>query len=254
MTRKSELPSPRRLETMKKRTRRASSASPWLGLAAFLFTGAAHAEPAVPGRVPDRVAVRFFSPETGGAAHPRFLTEREVALFARIEALIEQQPIEADVYPERYVRAAVDRLVARAMLASLLVQRGSEPPDLPKLALRARAELADRIGGPAALEDAMRRESIGDGELLAYLRDQVRATWYVDQAITPVIAVTEDSLRETFRSSLHPFKNQKFDDARVQLRGWLVAERMRAAELEFLQSARARIKIATALPSGQPPR
>ena len=41
MTRKSELPSPRRLETMKTRTRRASSASPWLGLAALLFTGAA---------------------------------------------------------------------------------------------------------------------------------------------------------------------------------------------------------------------
>ena len=137
------------------------------------------------------------------------------------------------------------------MLASLLVQRGSEPPDLPRLALDARAELADRIGGPAVLEDAMQREGIEESELLAFLRDQVRATWYVDKAITPVIAVTEDSLREAYRSTLHPFRNQKFEDARVRLRRWLVAERMRAAELEFLQSARTRIKIATVLPASR---
>ena len=133
------------------------------------------------------------------------------------------------------------------MLASLLVQRGSEPPDLPRLALDARAELADRIGGAAVLEDALQREGLDEAELMAFLRDQVRATWYVDKAITPIISVTEDSLREAFRSTLHPFRTQKFEDARVRLRRWLVAERMRSAELEFLQSARARIKIATVL-------
>ena len=235
---------------MTTRSRRRPSSSPLsrvlgLALAFALIAGVAHAQPVV---VPDRVAVRFFSPETGGAAQPRFLTEREVGFFARLEALVEQVPVEADIYPERYIRAAVDRLVARAMLASLLVQRGSEPPDLPRLALDARAELADRIGGAAVLEDAMQREGIEESELLAFLRDQVRATWYVDKAITPVVAVTEDSLREAFRSTLHPFRNQKFEDARPRLRRWLVAERMRAAELEFLQSARTRIKIATVLP------
>ena len=232
---------------MRRRRRGPSSSPAWLGLglALVLFAGVAHAQPVV---IPDRVAVRFFSPETGGAARPRFLTEREVALFARIEALIEQLPVEADVYPERNVRGAVDRLVARAMLASLLVQRGSEPPDLPRLALDARAELADRIGGAAVLDDAMQREGIEENELLTFLRDQVRATWYVDKAITPLISVTEDSLREAYRSTLHPFRNQKFEDARVRLRRWLVAERMRAAELEFLQSARTRIKIASVVP------
>ena len=197
--------------------------------------------------VPDRVAVRFISPETGGAARPRFFTEREVAFFARLEALIEQVPLEGDAYPERYVRAAVDRLVARAMLASLLVQRGSEPPDLPRLALDARAELADRIGGAAVLEDALQREGIEEAELLAFLRNQVRAGWYIDRAVAPIIAVTEDSLREAYRSTLHPFRTLKFDEARIRLRRWLVAERLRTAELEFLQSARTRIKISTVL-------
>jgi hypothetical protein len=207
----------------------------------------AHALAAEPVLV-DRVAVRFIAPETGGAATPRFLTEREIAFFSRVEAMTEGVPVEAvDAYPERYVRAATDRLVARQMLASLLVQRGSEPPELPRLALDARAELADRVGGPAVLDDAMQREGIEEPELLAFLRDQVRASWYIDRAITPIFAVTEDSLREAFRATIHPFRSLKFDDARLRLRRWLVTERMRAAELEFLQSARTRIKIATVL-------
>jgi len=197
--------------------------------------------------MPDRVAVRYIAAETGGAAHPRFLTERELAFFARVEALIEQVPLEGDAYPERYVRAATDRLVARAMLAGLLVQRGREPRDLPRLTLEARAELADRLGGSAVLEDALQREGLDESELTAFLRDQVRALWYVDTAIQPVVAVSEDSLREAYRATVHPYRTMKYEDAKVRLRRWLVAERMRSAELEFLQSARARIKIATIL-------
>ena len=195
--------------------------------------------------MPDRVAVRFIAPETGGAARPRFITERQLGFFARVEALIEQVPLEGDAYPERYVRAATERLVARAMLAGLLVQTGSEPPDLPKLTLEARAELADRIGGNAVLEDALEREGIDDLELGAFLRVHVRALWYIDRTIQPVLAVTEDALREAYRSTVYPFRTMKYEDARLRLRRWLQAERMRSAELEFLQSARARIKIAT---------
>lgn len=198
--------------------------------------------------VPDRVALRFIAPETGGAARPRFVTERELAFFARIEAMIEQVPVEGtDAYPERYVRAATDRLVARAMLASLLVQRGSEPTDLPRLTLDARAELADRIGGPAVLDDVLQREGLDESELLVFLREQVRASWYIDKAITPFAAVSEDALREAYRATLHPFRSLKFEDARLRLRRWLVTERMRAAELEFLQGARTRIKVAPVL-------
>ena len=145
------------------------------------------------------------------------------------------------------MRAATDRLVARAMLAGLLIQAGSEPPDLPRLTQEARAELADRIGGNAVLEDALQREGIEEVELSAFLRDKVRALHYVDKTIQPVLAVTEDSLREAYRSTTHPFRTMKYDDAKARLRRWLVSERMRSAELEFLQSARARIKIATIL-------
>lgn len=202
--------------------------------------------------VADRVAVRYVTPETGGSARPRFLTERELAFFARIEALLEQTPLEPNDYPERYVRSAIDRLVARSMLASLMVQRGIEPPDLPRLALEARAELEARVGGAHVLADAMKTEGIEEEELLSFLRDEVRATFYVDKAIAPILAVTEESLREAFRSTLHPFRGHKFDDVRGKLRRWLVTERLRAAELEFLQGARARIKI-TAVRAIEPP-
>lgn len=195
----------------------------------------------------DRVAVRFISPETGGANKPRFLTEREVAFFARLEAMIEQSPLDPTDYPERYVRAAVDRLVARSMLSSLMIQRGVEPPDLPKLSFEARAELEARVGGKEALAEAMRREGIDDEELIGFLRDEVRAMYYVDRAVTPILLVTEDSLREAHRSLIHPFRGGKFDEVRTSLRRWLIVERFRTTELEFLQGVRARIRVTTTL-------
>ena len=195
-------------------------------------------------RVADRIAVRFVTPETGGVAQPRFITERELAFYTRIEALQEQASIEGTDYPERYVRSAVDRLVARSMLANLMVQRGEEPPDLPRLAIEARTELEARVGEkPLAL--ALQKEGIDDAELLAFLRDEVRATYYVDRSIAPILLVTEDALREAFRTMIHPFRSARFDDVRGKLRRWLVTERLRAAELEFLQSARARIRVST---------
>ncbi len=193
----------------------------------------------------DRTLVRFVSAETGGSARPRFLSEREVAFFTRVEALVEQADLPEGLYPERYVRAAVDRLVARTMLAALLVQRGTEVPDLPKRAAEARADLEARIGGAAVLSALLLSEGIDESELSAFLRDQARATYYVDRAIGPILAVTEDQLREAHRSATHPFRGLRLDDARPRLRVWLVNERLRAAELEFLQGARGRIKIAT---------
>jgi len=202
--------------------------------------------------VPDHIAVRYVTPETGGVARPAFLTARQVAFFTRLEALFEQIPIEsAGEYPERYVRSAIDRIIARSMLAKLMIQRGSEPPELPKLAADAREELATRLGanGNAALEEAMKREGIDAAELQAFLRDQVRAISYIDRAITPIISVTEESLREAFRGATHPFRHIKsFDDARPLLKRWLVTERLRAAELEFLQGARSRIRIVAVAP------
>lgn len=200
--------------------------------------------------VPDRVAVRFVTPETGGMAKPRFITDRQLAFFTRVETMTEGVNLPEGDYPDRYTRVATDRMVARAMLASLLFQRGTEPNDLPRLALEARAELADRIGGAAALDALLKKEGLEEEELMTFLREKVRASWYVDKAITPIFAVTEDSLREAFRGALHPYRGMKFEDVRQRLRRWVVTERLRSAELEFLQSARSRVNVAVVNPVG----
>src|ERR1700735_1356275 len=47
--------------------------------------------PAAPGSVDravlDRVAVRFYAPETGGTSRPRFITERTLSFEARLVAM-----------------------------------------------------------------------------------------------------------------------------------------------------------------------
>ena len=52
----------------------------------------------------------------------------------------------------------------------------------------------------------------------------------------------KEQLREVFRTSAHPFKNQPFETVRPALTRWFVEERLRAAETTFLQVARARVR------------
>jgi hypothetical protein len=190
----------------------------------------------------DRVAVRYYAPETGGSVRPRFVSERMLAFEARLDALAEQAPDSA-VYEDRFVRAALDRHVAEDLLSALAVQSGTALQDLPALAEEERTGLVERVGGTSVLRAAMAAEGIDDSELDALLRRRVRAAWYIDRALTPLLRPTDEQLREVFRTSAHPFKNQSFDAARPALARWFVEERLRAAETTFLQVARARVRI-----------
>jgi len=190
----------------------------------------------------DRVAVRYYAPETGGSARPRFVSERMLAFEARLDALAEQAPDSA-AYDDRFVRAALDRHIAEDMLSALAVQSGTALHDLDALAAEEKTELLERIGGPEPLRNAMATEGIDDAEVDSLLRRRVRAAWYIDRSIAPLLRPTDEQLREVFRTSAHPFKNQPFEAARPALARWFVEERLRAAETTFLQVARARIQI-----------
>lgn len=194
--------------------------------------------------VVDRVAVRYFTPETGGAAKPRFITERELGFFARVESSSEGVEVAKGDYPARFVRAALDRIVAEDMLASLQVRRGIEPPELPKLAEEARAELELRVGGASKLAVLLEQESFDDVELRNALMRRVRAAYYVDRAIAPILKPNEEELRAAFRTSLHPLRSFRFEDVREEMTRWLVQERLRLQGADFLQAARARVTIA----------
>ena len=190
----------------------------------------------------DRVAARYFAPETGGAARPRFVTERVLAFESRLEALAEGAPASA-AYDDCFRRAAFDRHVAEDLLAALEAQSGADPLDLASRTDEQRRALVERVGGAASLKSAMTDESIEETELEELLRRRARAADYVDKAITPILHPTEEQLREVQRTSQNPFKQAPFEQARGELTRWFIDERLRAAETTFLQSARARVHV-----------
>jgi hypothetical protein len=196
----------------------------------------------------DRIVVRYWSPETGGASTPHFITERVVAFEARLEALGEESFGTAGAYQERHVRAAIERHVAEDLLAGLTVVHGTEPPELPRQAEKAKMAVADRVGGLKLLDAARVAEGLDEAEFALLLYRQVRAAYYVDFAVTPILHPTEEELREVFRTNAHPFKGQKLDDVRERFVRWLVLERLRQAESGFLQAARTRTKIVVVSP------
>jgi hypothetical protein len=191
----------------------------------------------------DRVAVRFYAPETGGAARPRFITERTLSFEARLLAMSEQGASPEAPPQERYLRLALDRHVADELLSFLGIEGARDSFDLAPLADEARAELERRIGGRVALQRAATVEQIDPEEVEALFLRQARAIYYLDRHVTPLLLPSEEQLRDVFRSSAHPFRDRKFDDVKKDFTQWYIAERIRSAEATFLQTARTRVKI-----------
>lgn len=199
----------------------------------------AHADDGV---IVDRTAVRYTVPETGGAAKPRFVTERELRFWARVEATLDEGVAPPEFYG-RYARTALDRFIAEDMLASLLIERGVEPRDLPKAALEAREELEARFTGQVHLADLMKLDGISENELSAFLRRRVRATIYVDRVIVPILKPGEDEIFQAFRTMPSPFRAFAYEDARGRFLRFYIQERFRSVSLDFVKSARARLSF-----------
>jgi hypothetical protein len=221
---------------------RASPTSP-LAPTAEGIPSAANATTSPDRAVLDRVAVRFYAPETGGAARPRFITDRTLSFEARLLAMSEQGAAPEAPPEERYLRLALDRHVAEELLSFLGIQGARDSFDLAPLADEARAELEQRIGGRLALQRAAALEQIDPEEVEALFLRQARAIYYLDRHVTPLLLPSEEQLRDVFRSSAHPFRDRKFDDVKRDFTRWYIAERIRSAEATFLQTARTRVKI-----------
>jgi hypothetical protein len=219
--------------------------------ASGLASGAARADTVQPHAVMERAVVRFYSPETGGAAHPRFVDQRVLAFEARLESMAERPEGIGDGYQERHVRAALEHHVGEEMLASLANKLiGGSPPnrrpsegDLARIGSDLRAALDDRLGGKAQVEAAAAAEQLDEGELEAITRREALAAWYLDRAVSPLLQPTDEQLREVFRTSAHPFRGRPFDEVRAALAGWFVVERVRVAETAFYQGARTRVTV-----------
>ncbi len=231
--------------------RRAMGPVALAAFAALVAASPAKAETAPAHAVLDRAVVRFYAPETGGTAHPRFVDQRTLAFEARLESMAERPEGIGDGYQDRHVRAALEHHVGEEMLASLAHKLiGGSPPnrrpsddDLARVEQNLGAALFERLGGKAQVEAAAAAEQLDAAELDAILRRQALAAWYLDRAISPILQPSDEQLREVFRTSTHPYRGRPFDQVRADLARWFVMERVRAAETAFFQGARTRVVV-----------
>jgi hypothetical protein len=193
--------------------------------------------------VVDRIVARFYSPETGGVARPRFVTDRTLSFEARLLTMSEQGGSAETPPQDRYLRLALDRHVVEEILSSLSIEEAKDSFDLAPLADAARAEIERRIGGKGPLERAAAIDQIDPEEVEALFLRHARAISYLDRHVAQLLSPPEEQLRDAFRTSPHPFRDRRFDDVRAEFSSWFIAERAKAAEATFLQTARARIKI-----------
>ena len=210
----------------------------WSLLAAVSFASVARAQPGLV----DRAIVRFDAPETGGALHPRFVFERELAFEARLEALADAERAQAP-YLDRHVRAALERHVAEELLSHLAMDPEPRPDEIARRAENARAVLEQRVGGPTELARAAEAEGIDAAEIDVVVRREARASLYLDRMVAPMLEPSEAELREVHRSTTNPFRGQRFEDAIAGLRKWYVGERLEAALGSFYQNARGRVHL-----------
>lgn len=208
-------------------------------LTAALCTASAGAEPVTL----DRVAVRFYAPETGGVEHPRFITQRRLAFEARIEALADQSRSDDAAYRERHLSAALERHVSEVLLASLRID--PEPSELvmSRQVELARKLLVDRVGGEDALLTAQRAEGVSSAELSSLLRRQARASLYLDRMVAPMLRPSDAELEAIQRSAPAALQNEPFTRVRPLLLRWYVSRRLGSAMSSFFQEARSRVTI-----------
>lgn len=211
----------------------------------------------------DRAVVRWHARGTGGVKKPRFITARELAFEARLEALTAHTTKTAP-YTNKDLRAALQRHISENMLASLPVNPKPTPKQVASYAESARELIVQRIAsdvegtaeerrahGLGKIDDARKAEGISREELDALLRRRARASWYLDRMVAPMLQPSELDLREAHRRGETPFTAQPFDEVKEPIRRWYVSARLQAALERYFRNVRSRV---TVLVIGRPPR
>jgi len=190
----------------------------------------------------DRIAVRFFSAETGGPTRPRFITERTLAFEARLSAMGEGGA-PAQGVDEKHLRDALDRHMAEEMLATLDESASTPAAEVGRLIREVRADAEQRAGGDAPIGIAAEEEGLDGDEILEIFTRRARAAAYLDRAVTRFLHPQDEQLREVYRTSQHPFRSRPYEDVRGPLARWFVFERLKVLEAAFLQTARSRVTV-----------
>ncbi|MBW2458253.1 MAG: hypothetical protein JRI68_27360 [Deltaproteobacteria bacterium] len=190
----------------------------------------------------DRVVVRWHSRATGGVDKPQFITARELAFEARIEALSERNPPRTP-YLDKHVRAALQRHLTETVLAHLPVDPAPTPKEVGNYAENARLIIEQQVGGRAKLNGAAAAEGIVSDELNALLRRRARASWYLDKMVAPMLQPSDLELRAAHKRGETPYTAQKYKDIEPQLRRWYISTRLAAALDRYYRTARSRVDV-----------
>ena len=220
------------------------------GLLLLVVTRVASAETA-PDLVVDRVAVRFFCPETGGPEHPRFVLQRPLAYQARLEAMADSPQGIGEAAQDRDVRNALEHDIAEQVLASLAQKLIDDSPadkrpaqsDIDAILHLVEGAQVERLGGRARIDAAAAAEGLDASEVDALLARGAFAAWYLDRTVAPLLHPSDEQLRDVYRTAGHPYRGQPFDTIRDALSRWFVVDRLRVAESAFLQASRSHMKI-----------
>ena len=201
-----------------------------------LFTHVAVAD------VLDTVVVRWFAPEIGGSPKPQFIFARELAFGARLEALAAGEP-DAAAYRDRFVRAALDRHIAEALLAQLPIEPEPAPKEVAERAEETRATLEQRVHGRDHLAKARLQEGVSTDELDALLRRRARASFYLDRMVAPMLKPSELELRALHKTGTTPFRDQPFERVSGALERWFISERVTQSLDAYYQNVRSRVTV-----------
>ena len=226
------------------------------------------AAPAVAGRrrlgrdaahtVVDRAVVRFFAPETGGTAHPRFVLERTLAFEARLEAMAERggrrrratrsvtcAPRWSTTWPSRCWPSLAEKLIAespaekRPALGGGAAGRGAAGPGAGRAPGRARARGRGGAGGAARSPPRSTRCSTGPPWRRGTSTARSRRS-----CTRPRSSSATCTGRRLTRTA-----GSRSSRCATALARWFVVERVRVAESAFLQSAR---RACTSSSRGEP--
>ncbi len=206
----------------------------------LLASADAGAEPVPPSL--DRTVVRWATRSAGQDGRPRFISARELAFEARIEAMSEGRKL-PQPFNDSHVRAAIQRHVTEEILAELPVDPPPAPRDIGRYAEDARLVIEQQVGGRSQLNLAANAEGITAEELNAMLRRRARATYYLDKMVAPMLQPSESDLREVHRRGDTPYTSAAFEEVEVQVRSWYVTARLRAALDSYYRSVRTKVAI-----------
>ncbi len=195
-----------------------------------------------PPPVLDRTVVRWVARASNGDARPRFITARELAFEARIEALSEGRKL-SQPFSDNHVRTAIQRRITEEILAELPVTPAPAPKDVGRYAENARVVIEQQVGGRAALNLAANAEGITAEELNALLRRRARAGYYLDKMVAPMLQPSDAQLREVHRRGDSPFTASPFAEVEEKVRNWYVSARLRSALDSYYRGVRSKVSV-----------